>query len=760
MGREQTLPSLEDADDGALISGLDHLDQGVLVIGPDLMIRVGNRVLQEIYQFPDGLVRMGAPMAEVFRFLAERGDYGPGEPETIVQDLLDGVRSGSLSHAEVRLATGRMVEIRRFPLPDGGYIAVSTDVTERHETAEALRQSEQRFRDIAEIASDWFWEMDADLRFSYFSDRNQEIIGFDMKSFIGKRRTEITPENVDAEKWQTHLSDLENHRAFRDFRYDVCPKGSAEIHHISISGTPAFDSDGAFIGYRGVGRDLTREHAAERALKQNISLLQATLDATADGILVTALDRQTVHAMNQQFIEIFNVPDNLVNRRHSWDIRDWIAAQVEDPDSYLADVERKFSEPDAIFQTTLHLKDGRVVDRYTRPQYLGDEIVGRVASFRDVTERVRTAEELQSQKALLETVFRDVPDAMVLVDAERRIRLTNPAFTRVFGYELHEVEGNTTSVLYEDVGDYEKQGHIRFNVKASESAEPYIVTYKRKTGETFPGETVGSSLKDPLGETIGFVGVIRDVSARLKTEEERREALELAEEANRAKSAFLANVSHDLRTPLNAVLGFSEIIKQQILGPVGHAKYVEYAEDIRESGAYLLDLVNDLLDISTIEAGQRSLQFEQIDLPPFFTECAKAATARAEPGAKIVLKLPGDIRPIMADRRSLKQIVLNLLSNALKFTPAEGSISIDAAHENGRTRITVSDTGKGIARENLERITRAFERGQASAYSTADGTGLGLAIARSLAELHGGGLSIESEIGKGTQVSFFIPDRP
>ncbi|MEQ9172873.1 MAG: PAS-domain containing protein [Rhodospirillales bacterium] len=755
-GRKQKSAPPGEAPDNALLSGLDHLDQGVIVIGADLMVRAGNRILYDIYQFPEGFIRIGMPMADVFRFLAQRGDYGPDDPDAIVEYMLGLIRKGKRSNTEMRLGTGRIVEVRRSPLPNGGMIAVTTDVTDRHDAAEALRQSEQRFRDIAEIASDWFWEMDADLKFSYFSDRNRAMLGFDMATIIGKRRTEVTPENVDARKWQDHLDDLAAHRPFKDFRYDIRPPG-ADLRHISISGKPIFGPDGRFLGYRGVGRDLTRENAAETALKTNVSLLQATLDATADGILVSSLDRQ-LQAFNQRFIEMFAVPGDLIAARDGWKVRDWIASLAEEPDVFFADVERIYTEPDKEFRTTLKLKDGRIIERYTRPQYLGDAIVGRVISFRDATDRIRTAEELHSQKTLLETVFRDVPDAMVLVDADRRIRMCNPAFTRMFGYAVDDVIGRTAEFLYESDDVYKRDGCSRIEAAGDDILPPYIVSYRHKGGDVFPGETVGSSLRAKNNDIIGFIAVIRDVGARMKAETERLEALELAEAANRAKSAFLANVSHDLRTPLNAVLGFAEIIKQQLLGPVGHPKYVEYAEDIRDSGAYLLDLVNDLLDISTIEAGQRAIRRETIRLGPFFAECVKAATAQISRGATVSVDMDDKLPSIKADRRAMKQVILNLLSNSLKFTPPEGRIVITARRDGKRWLFSIADTGKGIPKESLKDITQAFERGQSSAYATADGTGLGLAIARSLVELHGGELTIDSEVGKGTEVAFFIPD--
>tara|TARA_R110002072_G_scaffold78584_1_gene182088 strand:+ start:3392 stop:5671 length:2280 start_codon:yes stop_codon:yes gene_type:complete len=755
-GRKQKSAPPGEAPDNALLSGLDHLDQGVIVIGADLMVRAGNRILYDIYQFPEGFIRIGMPMADVFRFLAQRGDYGPDDPDAIVEYMLGLIRKGKRSNTEMRLGTGRIVEVRRSPLPNGGMIAVTTDVTDRHDAAEALRQSEQRFRDIAEIASDWFWEMDADLKFSYFSDRNRAMLGFDMATIIGKRRTEVTPENVDARKWQDHLDDLAAHRPFKDFRYDIRPPG-ADLRHISISGKPIFGPDGRFLGYRGVGRDLTRENAAETALKTNVSLLQATLDATADGILVSSLDRQ-LQAFNQRFIEMFAVPGDLIAARDGWKVRDWIASLAEEPDVFFADVERIYTEPDKEFRTTLKLKDGRIIERYTRPQYLGDAIVGRVISFRDATDQIRTAEELHSQKTLLETVFRDVPDAMVLVDADRRIRMCNPAFTRMFGYAVDDVIGRTAEFLYESDDVYKRDGCSRIEAAGDDILPPYIVSYRHKGGDVFPGETIGSSLRAKNNDIIGFIAVIRDVGARMKAETERLEALELAEAANRAKSAFLANVSHDLRTPLNAVLGFAEIIKQQLLGPVGHPKYVEYAEDIRDSGAYLLDLVNDLLDISTIEAGQRAIRRETIRLGPFFAECVKAATAQISRGATVSVDMDDKLPSIKADRRAMKQVILNLLSNSLKFTPPEGRIVITARRDGKRWLFSIADTGKGIPKESLKDITQAFELGQSSAYATADGTGLGLAIARSLVELHGGELTIDSEVGKGTEVAFFIPD--
>ena len=739
----------------ALVSGLDHLAQGVMVIGPDHRIRAANQAQRAIFGFPKRLLKPGTEMADIYAFLAGKGAFGDADPAREVRKRLKALKDGTCKDEELALPDGRIVEIHRSSLPDGGLIAVATDVTEARRATRALAESEERLRDFADVASDWCWETDADLRFTFFSDRSRQTR--DLPMVLGSRRQDLTADDVDSDKWRAHLADLAARRPFREFRYGIRTK-DGRVRHIAASGKPVFDAAGAFAGYRGVGRDVTPEQEAERRLQQSLSLMQATLDATGDAILVSDLETRRIVAWNRRLVEMFRIPDSLLANFDSRKLANWIARQSTDRKAFLADVERIFAEPHREFRTTLRLKDGRYIERYSLPQHMDGRIVGRVVSLRDVTGRETAVAELQAQKNLMETVFRDVPDAMVVADAARRITMCNPAFTRIFGFTPKETLGRTTAFFYRDEAEYRHQGRLRYHPGAPELLDPYVAIYRRKNGELFPGETVGSPVTGRDGRTIGFVAVIRDVSAREKAEIDRRAALQMAEEANRAKSAFLANVSHDLRTPLNAVLGFAEVMRQEMLGPLGHAKYKEYARDIQNSGEYLLALVNDLLDISTIEAGQRRLAPEPIDLDDLMGECLKAAAGRV-PGASaaVTASVARRLPMLTADRRAMKQVILNLLSNSLKFTPPTGTITLGARRRAGRFEIWVRDTGKGIPPKNLTRITTAFERGQTHAYSTADGTGLGLAIARSLVELHGGTLRIESQVGKGTQVTVSLP---
>ncbi|MFD2205676.1 sensor histidine kinase [Kiloniella antarctica] len=241
------------------------------------------------------------------------------------------------------------------------------------------------------------------------------------------------------------------------------------------------------------------------------------------------------------------------------------------------------------------------------------------------------------------------------------------------------------------------------------------------------------------------------------------EAREAAEKASRAKSEFLATMSHEFRTPLNAILGFSEMMQEQFFGPlgvnaIGSEKYTEYTHDIHHSGKHLLSLVNDVLDIAAIEAGKRSLKRTQIDTLSLIEDCTKSIEKRArDNNIDLIIDVPKSIPMLYADKRAVTQILLNLLSNAIKFTDKDGQVLIKATSENKQVKIMVKDSGIGISPERLPTITDAFTQGDADPHRAQEGTGLGLTIAKALIEEHEGFLELKSELGKGTQVSMNLP---
>ncbi len=230
-----------------------------------------------------------------------------------------------------------------------------------------------------------------------------------------------------------------------------------------------------------------------------------------------------------------------------------------------------------------------------------------------------------------------------------------------------------------------------------------------------------------------------------------------AEAANRSKSEFLANMSHELRTPLNAIIGFSEVMQGEMFGPIGPGKYREYASDINRSGQFLLDVINDILDMSKIEAGRLQLETENTLIGGLFDDIMRLVGPRAFDGnVDISREIPGDLA-IIADRRALKQVFINLLSNAVKFTPVGGRVRIAAIDEDFGVTISIADTGIGIPARDIEKLGRPFEQVENQFTKSKGGSGLGLAISRSLVELHGGTLEIRSTAGAGTEVTVHLP---
>ncbi len=233
-----------------------------------------------------------------------------------------------------------------------------------------------------------------------------------------------------------------------------------------------------------------------------------------------------------------------------------------------------------------------------------------------------------------------------------------------------------------------------------------------------------------------------------------------AETANRSKSEFLANMSHELRTPLNAIIGFSEVMHSELFGPIGAEKYLEYSHDIRKSGQFLLDVINDILDMSKIEAGRLDLELTQTSLPAIFEDIMRFVRSRAAEGnVEIDLEMPESC-DIMADKRALKQVFINLLANAVKFTPEGGRVKVSVVKAHDSARVTIADTGIGIPAADIEKLGRPFEQLENQMTKSKGGSGLGLAISKSLVELHHGTLRIASAVGRGTTVTVTLAENP
>lgn len=367
----------------------------------------------------------------------------------------------------------------------------------------------------------------------------------------------------------------------------------------------------------------------------------------------------------------------------------------------------------------------------------------------------RTA--LLAAEARHRELFETVPVGLYRVDPGRGLIDVNPGFRLMFGIaDSEDLAASSIQALFFPA-TFDRATWVASLTAGAVVNRPREVWHS--SGETFWIEESARAVVDAHGQTVAYDGVAIDVTARREADLLLRAAKEEAELAARTKTAFLSMMSHELRTPLNAVIGFAEILQMQMLGPLGSPRYSEYVSDIHGSATHLLSLVNDLLDVTSIESGRRELHEELVSLPRIVDDVLKiiqASAAREQ--LTITTRLSPNLPDLRADPLALRQVLLNLLSNAVKFTRPSGRIDVTADIDpDGRLTIGVRDTGAGMAPQDIPKVLSGLSRSTNPYVRSRQGAGLGLPITKSLVELHGGRLSIDSQPGAGTNVWVVLP---
>jgi PAS domain S-box-containing protein len=393
---------------------------------------------------------------------------------------------------------------------------------------------------------------------------------------------------------------------------------------------------------------------------------------------------------------------------------------------------------------------------------LADPAILSAAPIIPMNEERADSRAIIARNAVLASALSSITIGVALCDAttpEATILYVNPTFGRITGYETQEVIGQPLRFLQGRATPADQLEKLE-RALIQRRAANLLLRSQRKDGKPFWNDMHVNPILEDGGHVAHFVAFITDASPRIRAEENLREAKHQAEIANRAKSDFLANVSHELRTPLNAIIGFSEIMQMQMFGAIGHKQYAAYADDIHSSGKHLLSIINDILDLSKIEAGRYQLHVDVVDVEETFEDCARLVRERAEnAGLQIARQIDPTTPRLLADKRAVKQILINLLSNAIKFTPQGGEVMMAArpAGAPGWVALSVADTGIGIPPEQIDNALSAFGQVDNPFTRSQEGTGLGLPIVKSLVELHGGQFAIESAVGKGTKVTMVLP---
>jgi PAS domain S-box-containing protein len=348
-------------------------------------------------------------------------------------------------------------------------------------------------------------------------------------------------------------------------------------------------------------------------------------------------------------------------------------------------------------------------------------------------------------------IFRTTPEGHYLA--------VNQALADIYGYAspgaLMTGLTDISAQLYVDI---RRRDEFRALMQANDVVNNFVSEIYHRSGRRIWISENARAVRDWSGTLLCYEGTVKDVTEKFEQERALRTALRQAEIANKMKAAFLAAMSHELKTPLNAVLGFSEIIRDEVLGPVGHDMYRDYAGDIHKSGTRLLSVINDVLDVSRLEGGLLTLDARPENILDVVEGAIKQARAITHDGRRIEIDVPADMPSLLVDPRRLSQAIGNILANALKFTPASGQVRFTAQiAADGTVLLLVEDTGIGMEPETVAAALEPFRQLDASLARRFEGAGLGLSIAKALAELHGGALGVQSAVGEGTTVTITLP---
>ncbi len=371
---------------------------------------------------------------------------------------------------------------------------------------------------------------------------------------------------------------------------------------------------------------------------------------------------------------------------------------------------------------------------------------------------VESRREAENKLRKLTSAVEQSPNAVVITDLRGVIEYVNPRFSQMTGYGPSETVGRNISLLQSGETSEETYEDLWRTILAGRRWQGDLKD-KRRDGSTFWASVSISPVWDEKGKISNFVAMHEDITHRKRAEQKVRKAMGQAQSANKAKSELLANMSHELRTPLNAIIGFSDTIKSEIFGPIGNSRYADYTSHIFDSAEHLLELINDILDVSAIEAGKVELLEENLSVYEIAENCFRLIEPRANQGNVSVVKaLPDGLPLFFGDERRIKQSLINLLSNAVKFTPEGGSVTLAAKLLPGdELELSVTDTGVGMGKKEKEKAMTQFGQVDSGLNRKHEGTGLGLPLVLGLVELHGGRFVLDSKPGKGTVARIILP---
>lgn len=629
------------------------------------------------------------------------------------------------------------------------------DISIRKKSDKALEESEKRLKDIIFNMSDWAWEVDKNGSYTYSSHRGSDYFGIKTEEIIGKTPFDfMLPDDakkvsavfIELMKDKKPIKDLEN--------WNINKRG--ERFCFLTNGIPLFDANGNLTGYRGVDKDITKSKLLEESIITSLSLLEATLESIKEGILVVN-NSGKVMKTNAKFAEIWNIPSKIISSNDDKILLNYIKDQLSDPEGFSNSVTELYNKPDIESSDIIYFKDGRILERISKPFFLDKKPSGRVWSFNDITERKKTEDQLRISKTHLQTLFQTIPDLVWLKDPNSIYLACNKKFEGLSGFKESEIKGKTDYDFFktEDADFFRENDRKAKEAGVSCTNEEWLTF--ANDGHRALLEVIKTPMLNSEGELIGLLGIARDITNRNKAKNEIKQKNEELLKTNSEKDMFFSIIAHDLRSPFSTFLGLTQIMAED-LPNLTLEQIQQIAEDLKNSASKLFNLLENLLQWASSQ--QNLIPFNP-ELILLYDIVKESVSMVSEPAKIKNIEIVNDISEDMetyADRFILPTIIRNLVSNAVKFTNNGGIINISAKSYPDKTvEIAIRDSGIGMDESLIKDLFRLDIQTNRKGTKGEPSSGLGLLLCKEFIEKHGGKIWAESEIDKGSVFYFTLP---
>ncbi len=741
-----------------LTAAVANMADGLVLYDRKGTVRFSNQQYRDLFPITADLRVAGNNFRDIARAAVLRGEETPSND---IEAWIDGRLTALQRPGErsIKLADGRQIEVRTRAIDDGGSLLTFSDISEL-KLREAEAQEANRLLLMAEeVAHVGHWRVELPSNIVTWSAEVYRIHGLDPTVFTPDVETAIDLYHPDdrAEVQQHVSTALKTLESF-EFKLRILHT-DGDVRYVQSRGRCEVDAaTGTLTSLFGVFLDMTELARTERRLREQSNLLQATLDNMEQGLVKVDPNRK-IELWNRRFGELLELPLEILIGDHPHfddvmiylDVRGEFAQAPEE----LRQRVRDRGKPLVIGTHERVRPNGQILEVITSP--LSDGSV--VATYTDITAR-RTAERgLRESEARYRMLADTTSDVITQLDLNLIRRYVSPGCRSMLGYEPEDMLNMTPSVLIHPEDAAAVRNVMELLAAGAVPGDKSTVTnrMRHKAGHWVWLEAAINLVRDPdTGAPNALVCSLRDVTERQRAARHLERAKAIAENAARIKADFVANMSHELRTPLTGILGVHDLLKSD---PDLTARQSRYLDIAAQAGRSLLTIVNDVLDFSKIEAGRLSIEKIPFDVVEVLTTCRDFVGTEAQ---RKSLRLEEDIEgpgaPLVGDPNRLRQIILNLLTNAIKFTEA-GAVILKARYvgQEGRLHVEVSDTGIGIAEDKLSLMFGRFSQADTSITRRYGGTGLGLAICKRLIELMGGEIGVNSAPGRGSTFWFVIP---